>query len=179
MISPKVGITNLGTEPGLVLKYGRLWKIVPDTDRMGLSSMLDLIPHLGLSLGNIQTFAALGGTLRAGWNLPDDFGIQIIDSTTSIHGGYDSNDPTLGFHLFGRVEGRAVANNIFLDGNTYRKSHRVDKNHFVADLSFGLVIQITRHIDISFIRVLRTKEFKGQDGNDIFGGLSVKSKFRF
>ena len=42
-----------------------------------------------------------------------------------------------GWYLFGGVEGRAVAHNLFLDGNTFAKSLSVQKKTFVADFQGG------------------------------------------
>jgi lipid A 3-O-deacylase len=37
-----------------------------------------------------------------------------------------------GWCLFASFEGRAVARNIFLDGNTFTDSHSIDKKTFVG-----------------------------------------------
>lgn len=168
---------QIRSEPGLMLRYGRLWRLAPGTGC--LAGNLDLIPHLGVSLGNIETFAAGGATLRVGWNLPDDFGVQPIDATAALHGGYDDGGPQWGVHAFGRVEGRAVAHNIFLDGNLFRDSHRVAKEPFVADLSCGVVFQLTRYVQVSYVRILRTEEFDRQKRYDLFGSLILKIAFHF
>ena len=38
---------------------------------------LDLIPHSGASIGNVQTYATGGVTARLGLHLPSDFGVQL------------------------------------------------------------------------------------------------------
>jgi hypothetical protein len=40
--------------------------------------------------------------------------------------------------IFGAVDGRAVARDIFLDGSTFRDSRSVNKEPFVADISAGV-----------------------------------------
>lgn len=173
---PKGWGNQLKNEPGFVLKGARLWRLAPSGD---MARHLDFIPYVGASGGNVQTFGDLGATFRVGWNLPADFGVPNIDSTATIHGGFVPSDPMWGFHLFGRVEGRAIYRNIFLDGNTWEDSHRVSKNPFVADLTWGVVFQLSRHFDVSYIRIVRTEEFEHQRGYDIFGSLIVKGKFDF
>jgi lipid A 3-O-deacylase len=73
---------QLKTEPGLILKYERLWRLSFDRDS---ARYFDFIPHGGADLGNIFTFAEIGGTLRLGYNLPDDFGVQRIAAVRSVH----------------------------------------------------------------------------------------------
>ena len=79
-----------------------------------------------------------------GLNLPDDFGTAGISpsSTTStpVEGNQQarrSRNFDLGLYVFARAEGRAVARNIFLDGNTFGHSQSVDHKWLVADLSVG------------------------------------------
>ncbi len=81
-----------------------------------------------------------------------------------------------GWYLFAGVEGRAIAHNIFLDGNTFRDSRSVDKKPLVGDLQFGLVLDWS-DIRFSYTHILRTREFRTQEKFDGFGALSVSIKF--
>lgn len=78
-----------------------------------------------------------------------------------------------GWYLFAGIEGRAVARNIFLDGNTFRDSRNVDKEPLVGDLQFGIAIT-WRNLRLGYTHVLRKREFKGQGGRrDDFGAISL------
>jgi hypothetical protein len=167
---------QLKNEPGLELKYARLWRYSPTAE---LSHYADIIPRVGVELGNVQTFLTGGATVRLGLNLPQDFGVQIIDSPASANGGLTRNTPWFFAYAFGGIDGRAVALDVTLDGNSFRSGPSVDKNALVADLSWGFAVQIFRHVEIAYTRVLRTEEFRGQDGNDIFGSITFKGKFCF
>ncbi len=110
----------------------------------------EILPHAGAALGTVRTFANVGGEIRAGLNLPDDFGTPSIGPAATTSTPVDGNMASdrsrfdLGVYLFARVDGRAVARNIFLDGNTFSNSHSVDSNlrwtpksgHAVAKLSY-------------------------------------------
>jgi hypothetical protein len=167
---------QLATEPGLLLKYQRLWRLSANEQT---ARYVDVIPHVGGELGNVEIFGNLGATLRVGCNLPDDFGVQIIDSPASVNGGMTPHMPWFGFYLFGGVDGRAVAHNLFLDGNSFRGGPSVERIPWVADLSCGGAIQILRHIELSYTRVIRTAEFVGQHEPDVFGSLTAKAEFPF
>jgi len=167
---------QIGFEPGLLLKYERLWSLSPNDQT---ARYFDLVPHAGVKAGNIETSGNLGGTLRLGWNLPDDFGVQIIDSAASMGGGITAAPQPFAFYIFGGAEGRAVGQNIFLDGNTLRNSASVERIPWVVDFSQGFALRLFRHIELSYTRVVRTHEFVGQRGNDIFGSFDAKAMFDF
>ncbi|MGV6807897.1 MAG: lipid A deacylase LpxR family protein [bacterium] len=136
----------------------------------------DLIPHFGLALGNVATYANAGGEYRIGWQLPDDFG------TASLRPGGDNSAPGKqdrrlkgeglhSLHAFISLDARLVARDIFLDGNTFKDSHSVDKKHLVADAAIGLSTTINRW-KISYAMVFRSRQFEGQDHGHQYGSLS-------
>lgn len=173
---PRGWNNQLAGEPGLLLKYERLWRLSPNR---WTARYVDLIPHVGAEVGNIEISGNLGGTLRVGMNLPDDFGVQIIDSPASAGGGITSASQPFAFYAFGSVDGRAVGHNLFLDGNTFRGGPSVERNPWVADLSCGAAVRLFRHVEVSYTRVARTTEFVGQHSYDIFGSVEAKAMFRF
>jgi lipid A 3-O-deacylase len=128
---------------------------------------VDLVPHAGLSLGNIQTYANMGGTVRLGFHLPSDFGVQLIRPGGGGSTPVNDLDPRVSLahnfsaFLFGAVDGRLVARDIFLDGNTFRDSARVDRKTAVADLSYGVGL-IAGRWQMTFTQATRTQEFKTQ-----------------
>src|SRR5439155_9977529 len=147
----------------------------------------EAIPHYGFSLGNIASYANLGVELRAGWRLPDDFG------TAPIRPGGDNAAPAAlgasggGYrqwsaHLFTSLDARAVANNIFLDGNTFRRSHAVKKRLFVGDASYGWALTWPRRAGIpggklAYAHYLQTREFAGEEHNHGYGSVTLSVEF--
>jgi hypothetical protein len=124
---PKGWDNQLHNELGVVLAYEATWRWPRHERRVGLD--WEFLPHLGFSAGNVQTFANLGGEFRFGLNLPDDFGTPGIEAAsatpTPVEGQQRADAPRkfdLGVYLFARADGRAVARNIFLDGNTFGNS---------------------------------------------------------
>lgn len=162
--------TQLHNEPGLVLTYERSWRL-----RWKLPGDLEMQadPHLGGALGNVYTFANAGAMARVGFALPDDFGPERVDP--GLPGSYyfePRKEGALGAYLFAGVDGRAVARNIFLDGNTWQASRHVDKNDFVGDLEYGAAVAWGR-FRLTYTHVFRTREFKTQHGADQFGAVSL------
>ena len=166
--------TQLKTEPALALRFQRTWRWEQGAaDGWGW----DFLPAAGLSLGNIGTYAGLGGQVRAGWRLPGNFGVQTIDAISVPHVGRTSASATgRGIFAFAGFEGRAIAYNAFLDGNLWRASHHVTKFPLVADGKFGLVYSGKR-FDVSLTQVIRSKEFVGQREIDAYGALALSVKW--
>lgn len=168
---------QLRNEPGLLIFYERQWRHTVSAPG-GFAAQL--LPHINGALGNVHTYAGAGLTLRLGQNLPDDTG--PTRSLPSLPGG-----PTLaiqeghgfGWYIFGGTEARVVARNIFLDGNSFRTSHRVDKKVFVGDLNAGVALLVGDPHDvlppfrISYTHIWRSREFDGQAGLDRYGSISI------
>lgn len=171
---------QLHNELGVNLAYERIWRMPKIARRSGFD--WELLPHAGAVVGNVQTYANLGAELRAGLNLPDDFGTGVISpaasTSTPVDGmmGADRSRFDLGMYLFARVDGRAVAHNIFLDGNTFGNSPSVGHNPLVADLSVGVAMNI-KNTKLAYAFVYRTKEFSRQKEAQIFGTLSINWTF--
>ena len=177
---PRGWENQLKDELGFVLAYERKWRWPHHASRSGLD--WEVLPHAGAALGNVRTFANVGGEVRVGLNLPDDFGTASIGPTattsTPVDGvqGADRSRFDMGLYFFTRVDGRAVARNIFLDGNTFRDSHSVGHYPFVADLSAGVALNY-KNTKLAYAFVYRTREFSSQEEAQIFGTVSLNWTF--
>ncbi|MGR8921825.1 MAG: lipid A deacylase LpxR family protein [Gammaproteobacteria bacterium] len=180
---PRGWDNQLDNEPGLLVYYERKWRFWGC--RAGAADCVrrdgfawDSIWHGGIALGNVTDYLALGGELRVGWNLPNDFGTSLIrpggDASAPNAAGATTRRP--GAYVFAAFSGRAVARDIFLDGNTFSDSHDVDKKHFVGDLVLGASAYYGP-LKLSYAQVFRTREFDGQDRRHNFGSLSVSLSF--
>ena len=172
---------QLRDELGVNLVYERRWRLYARA--LVHTVGVDLIPHTGVSLGNVQTYANAGGTIRFGFNLPSDFGVQLARPGSVGGTPADDLDPRVALDrnfslfVFGSGDGRAVARDIFLDGNTFRDSRSVDKESFVADLSAGAGF-ITGRWQLTYTQVWRTREFKSERGRyNNFGSLTLSRAY--
>jgi len=172
---------QLHDEPIVNVHGERKWKAFKTETPSGFG--LDFIPHAGIALGNGWTGMNMGGQVRLGWNIPNDFGTHLIRPGSDSDAPLDNHDPRFfkplhrfGVHLFFAVDGNYVARNILLDGNTFRDSHSVDKKSFVADFTGGIGIIIHR-FKITYSYVHRTKEFETQREDQEFGAISLSFTF--
>lgn len=134
---------------------------------------LDVVPHARVALGNMYIYGEMGTLFRAGYNLPLEYVVSPMESF-STHPSYDP--PEWSVYAFAGADGRVVGRNIFLDGNTFRDSHSVDKELFLADLRAGGAVRY-RGVEAVVSVVHRTREFELQRQDENF--LSITFQFHF
>lgn len=166
---------QLKDEPGLRLGFERKWRTAEwDVSEQGRYKV-DLIPHFSISLGNIATDAGAGALLRFGENLQEDFGPPRIRPGLPGSEAFGRTG-TLDWYIFAGGEMRAVARDIFLDGNTWKDSHRVDKEPFVANLRAGFALLFDR-FRLTYTHVVVTPEFRQQSRWDQYGAITFGLRF--
>jgi hypothetical protein len=169
---------QLKDEPALLVSWDRRWKMGYD---LGSGFGFDVIPSVGLTAGNVYTYASAGAMVRFGRSLSTSWGPTRVRPAPSGGSFISPNEyaPWLGFAIFGGFEGRAVARNIFLDGNTFVKNGpHVTKNILVGDLVVGAELFTQSGARLSYTLTKRSSEFKNPPGgSDLFG--SIEGSFRF
>ncbi|MDD3445535.1 MAG: lipid A deacylase LpxR family protein [Zavarzinia sp.] len=161
--------SQLSDELGVVLSYERKWRLISEFHPGGLGVALE--PSVGATIGNVHTYASASATLKIGSDVSSDWGAPRI--RTALSGtGYFRPVNDFEWYVFAGVEGRAVARNIFLDGNSFANSHSVDKEPLVADLQVGAAVTMG-DMRLTFTQVFRTREYAGQREGDVFGALSL------
>lgn len=167
---------QLHDEPTLDLFYQHKWRFHGETDD---AWGWDAIPQWDLRVGNVYDYAGAGGMLRLGRNLRADYGPPHIDLNT----GADYINPSRmtgnwGVYSFLGTEARAVAHDIFLDGNDFKSSPSVDKYPAVGDLEAGLAV-FYEHFRLAYSYVWSSPEFVHQTGGDHYGSLNLTVDIKF
>jgi len=162
---------QLRNEPGLIASFDRIWRPL----RVDSGVAWDILPHAGVSVGNVITEARAGATLRIGNDLHENYGQARVAPSYPTGGFHGSKAPR--WQVFAGGQARGVARKIFLDGNTYRDSLSVDKKHFVGDLFFGGAIQLLDGVQVAYTHTFRTREFQGQKKKLDFGSFTVSGSF--
>lgn len=176
---PRGWRNQLRNEPGLILEYEQKWRteswnLLPGSDLL----QVDLMPSAGVALGNIHTYGSVAATFRFGNRLANDFGPPRIRPSVAGSEYYEPGPgERLGAYMFVSIGGRAVARNIFLDGNSFRSSHSVNKKHFVGDLQIGAVFSLWGTARVSLTHIIRSREFDEQDSVNQFSAFSLSFHF--
>ncbi|MEC5399685.1 lipid A deacylase LpxR family protein [Uliginosibacterium sp. H1] len=166
---------QLHDEPVLQAYYVHVRKLTPR--RMLGRWQHETVGHWGGALGNFSTYLNGGFEWRIGSYLPDDFG------SLTFAGNDIGTTPTLttppagwNMHFFVGLDGRFVAHDITLDGNSFRDSHGVDKRPFVGDVGYGFVV--THGLwSFKLARYHRSREFDGQEETPVYGNFTASYKF--
>lgn len=174
---PRGWHNQLRNEPGLLVAYLEKWRFGPATG-------LQVVPHVGITLGNVMTLARAGGIVRAGSNMTG-FGPDTIEPGGAMLQRTRRTDQPQGagnreWYVFAGFDARAVGYNIFLDGNLLRAGGpSVDRRAYVHDLKAGLSIRIAP-VRISLTHVRRSEEFAtpfARSGSQRFQSFNVSWEF--
>jgi hypothetical protein len=163
--------SQLNDEVAFALSFDRRWRppwAQFSTDVGGLE--FDLTPNAGVTLGTLRTEARLGVAARIGWRLDNDYGPPRV--RPSLAGIEHFSGGALSWQIFAGVQGRAVARNLFLDGNTFEDSASVERNPYVGDFQTGFAIS-AGDWRLAYTYVWRTEEFETQPTRQDFGALAI------
>lgn len=172
--------TQLRDEPGVDVEWRRTWRIRLAGKADGFGA--DVLPRLGYEVGTVRHLGMGGLQLRAGKNLPLDFGVRTIRDG-AVDGapvkysrdGYARLAPDA-YYLFldAQVESRFW--DMTLDGNMYHDGNGVKTHAGVARVGFGVAAHWAG-VKVAAGEYFLTEEYKGQDGPSCFGGVTLTTAF--
>ncbi|BAM05414.1 lipid A deacylase LpxR family protein [Phycisphaera mikurensis] len=149
------------------------------SDRAGLG--VELIPYGEVRVGTVHRDATLGGLVRIGWNLPDDFGPAHVRDP----GSFTGRPPRRGWSVYGYAgaAARYVQWNTFLDGNYARDpSPSVTPEPLVGIFRGGFAVAHTGErlrLELTYGQQFFTHELKGQEDADGIGRLGLSLGWGF
>ena len=159
---------QLHGEPTFMAGFERAW---PGVARTRIADeQVDLSLRAGATLGTPFTYAGAGAVLRFGRHLPTDLPTTHISLGPSRDGFRGAS--RFGWYAWIGGDARAVARNVFVQGNTCRDSARVGLRRYGLDGHAGIAA-VWRTARVGFTLVHRSREFEGQGGSDKFGQLAV------
>lgn len=171
---PKGWDNQLAFEPGIILSWQRRFPFKWERQiNPRLNTRIE--PNMSVCLGNIRTNIGIGATAIIGSE-------RLLDTPARVRpaipgtGIFLSQNNKFNWQFFAGIDARAVARDIFLDGNSFSNTHSVDKEHFVGDLSAGASIFYGDY-RLSYTLNLRSKEFKDQREESIFGSITLTKRF--
>jgi hypothetical protein len=164
---------QLPNEPifNLVYEHRRRYRLLGEAD--GLS--VEVLPMGNLMLGNVLTQAQVGGQIRFGWRIPNDYGTTLMRGMVHLPPPFheDTRSPwkDWGVYAYGGGNLNFVARNISLDGSTWRDSPSVDKEWFVPAAEVGVAASSGKFL-FSFSYVFWGREFENQQDYTEFGTVT-------
>ncbi len=163
--------------------FRKKWKfdVVKPAEQESSGFGVDAIPYAGFALGTVKRNIEGGGTLRVGWNLPDDFGPgRLADpgDATAVR----SKNNAWSVYGFARLNGRAVEHDTFIGGSDFRSGPGVTEKPLVGELQVGLSAAYHGNgwaLELIYSQTHMTKEFEGQDGSDGYGAIAANLTLLF
>ncbi len=166
---------QLATEPTIQLSYQQRQKFIEFHDSK-YRKYFDALPLYGVSLGNVAIDAHIGAVMRFGMNLPNDFGPRRASATEGDMFLEPQTTKNTSVYTFVGARGLAIARNIFLDGNTFKSSHRVQKNPVMLETEIGLGLA-WQDWNFAWRFVSRSPEFKERTVYNSFASISLSTLF--
>lgn len=166
---------QLKNEFGYSLLYERGWRENIFGDGSKNSIGLDVIPHAGFSLGNVDQFINAGMTFRVGNDLNNDFGPPRIRPSLPGSEYFDAYS-SLAWYVFAGGGIRYVDKNIFIDSHPNSHQYRIDKKPWVWDIQAGFVLSF-KHFRFTYTYVYRSIEFNLQPEEDRFASFGFSYLF--
>lgn len=167
---PKGWDNQINNELVFRLQAQRLWRVYDHS--LGLGEF-DLITGLNGGFGNLRSDIGAGIGLRWGSALADSFSsasafpIQKINSVNA--GAY-------GWYFFVNTSAFYVANDIFINGNTFQDSHSVSLIHQQIGISAGIVANFYQW-NVVYTLFRQSDEYQGQNETSRYGSITVSYNF--
>lgn len=160
--------SQIATEFAVNANYRRVWR-AELVERSAEGFGAQVLPEISFDLGNVWRRARGGATIRAGFNLPDDFGPSRIDAIGSF-----TSAPTDGFsaYLFARGGFSLVQHDTFIDGSDFLDGPGVNSRPAVAEGQIGAAVRFGPHVELSYALTYLTEEFFGQ-GEDNHSYMTI------
>lgn len=153
---------QLKSEVAFAVRYERSYQLrVP----LGRNWVFEEDPGLEAALGTLDMHAGIKAVSKLGYRVPDRY--EVPSGPTPRQ---------LGVYAFGSLGGRAVGHNLFLDGNTWRRSHHVSKETLLGIMSVGGTV-LLGPVELTASNNYLTREFREQKNSDSFGSVTVSLKF--
>jgi lipid A 3-O-deacylase len=167
---------QLSNQPGAMISWQRRWRL---NHELGSGYSWEFIPEIGLTAGNVMSYGEVGGIVRWGRGLKANWGPDLIQPgyTGTPYFSAERAGTSWGYDIYFGVDGRVVANNIFLDGNNFQNSRSVAKEIGVADAMAGAEVFYKDRFRFGFTFIARTPEFLKQHGVDQFGSFNLSFAF--
>ncbi|PKF62698.1 hypothetical protein CW745_04565 [Psychromonas sp. psych-6C06] len=148
----------------------RTWRVYDMPISIG---EFDLLTGIDGGLGNLRSDIATGIGFRFGQQLTHNFSSSTVFPIQKFNRFRPS---PFGWYLFANASASYVANDIFIDGNTFQDSHSVDLIHPQFTFSAGLVANLY-DISLLFTLVNSSDEYEGQTESSRFGSISLAYHF--
>ncbi len=166
---------QLENEPilNLFYEYRHRFRLAGSRSRHGWT--LEALPIAGAWLGNVLTEGQVGGLVRAGYDIPNDFGATLVRGMGHLpppsQREYEEGKSDWGFAVYAGALCGLVLRDITLDGNTFVDGPSVERIPIVPMAGVGASVG-NRRFQTSFSYIYWGDEFEAQREPSKFGSVT-------
>ncbi|MFT6986270.1 MAG: lipid A 3-O-deacylase [Psychromonas sp.] len=168
--APQGWDNQIDNEFAFRLQAQRLWRIY--NHPLGIGEY-DLLTGLNGGVGNLRSDIGAGIGLRWGRALADNFSSASAFPSKKMN---SANNSVHGWYLFVNSSAFYVANDIFMDGNTFQDSHSVSLIHQQFGISAGVMVNLY-HWKIVYTLFQQSAQYQGQNEASRYGSITVSYNF--
>lgn len=171
---PKGWDNQINNEFVFRVQARRTWRVYQkDLGSDFFNSQFDFLTGVDGGIGNLRSDVATGVGFRFGQQLSKNFGSATVFPVQKFN---RMNSSPYGWYFFVNASASYVANDIFINGNTFQDSHSVDLIHTQVAISTGIVANI---YDFSILYTLLriSDEYEGQAEASRFGSVAITYHF--
>lgn len=148
----------------------RTWRVY-ETPLWG--GEFDLLTGIDGGVGNLRSDLSTGVGMRFGQQLNKNFSSASVFPVQKFNG---LNNSCFGWYLFMNISASYVANDIFMNGNTFEDSHSVDLIHPQSAVSLGFMANVG-DFAILYSMLYLSDEYENQSKASRFGSLVLSYHF--
>lgn len=168
--SPQGWGNQINNEFVFRLQAQRLWRIYDHSLSIG---EFDLITGLNGGVGNLRSDIGAGVGLRWGKALADNFSSASAFPIKKIN---SVNNNAHGWYFFVNTSAFYVANDIFMNGNTFQDSHSVSLIHPQFGTSVGVMVNLY-HWNLVYTLFQQSDQYQGQNETSRYGSITVSYNY--
>jgi lipid A 3-O-deacylase len=174
--TPQGWSNQLANELAINFNYERTWK---SKRAESVDFDLEMLPSLGFEVGNVSIRGKARLTLRAGKNMPNDFGpATLLGKKDHTLTAADWGKGKWSIYVYATIGIDAIAHTIFLDGNTFATSRSVDSEPFVAQATFGLLSRY-KSFHIGWSKTYQSESYETQTDSHTWGSVALGYSYSF
>jgi hypothetical protein len=156
------------------LQARRTWRLSQtELQTPFFNSQFDWLVGIDGGIGNLRSDLATGVGFRIGQQLDENFGSATVFPLQKFN---RLNYSPYGWYFFANLSANIVVNDIFINGNTFHDSHKVDLRHKQIAVSAGIMANIY-DFSILYTFLYITDEYEGQAEPSRFGSISIAYHF--
>ena len=155
---------QIKNEPVFRVQMEKTWRLY---DATLLNTELDLLSGVTAGVGNYESKIGVGLGVRWGQSLSESFSSSTVFPIEKFSTLVPNRN---GWFLFANASLNYVANDIFIDGNSFEDSHSVELVHLQRGIAAGVMVNIY-HWNLTYNVLYYSDQYETETGVSRYGSI--------